>query len=141
MSFNRFFFTDMTEYSDVIADHSTIEIRVSCKNSDKCNSICIFYEYETDRSEVIYDDENPSFFKTFKTQYIFESHQPLRFEIYNSKSDNFELENQNLIGYYETSVYDLVSNMSEIIEADLITANSNKFQITLKFHQTKTCDL
>lgn len=44
---------------DVISDHSTIEIRVSCKNLDKCNSICIFYEYEnskyieTDRSEVM----------------------------------------------------------------------------------------
>ena len=50
---------------------------------------------------------------SFKTFYIFKSHQPLRFEIYYVDSKNDTLKKHDFIGYAETSVQYLVNNLDQ----------------------------
>ena len=66
---------------------------------------------EVDRTEVIDNNPNPQFIKTFKALYIFELHQDLRFEVYDADSDSLKLKKHDFIGYAETDVQTLASNM------------------------------
>lgn len=61
-----------------ITEHPIIEIQVWCKDRIKSNSLCFFYTMEnghyieTDHSEMVYNNTNPIYIKTFKTYYFFD---------------------------------------------------------------------
>ena len=84
-------------------NHPIIEIHVSCKDLIKLDigspsdPFCIFCTKEngkfseSQRTETIYNNPNPNFVQSFKIFYIFESHQPIRFEIYDADSKKSSL--------------------------------------------------
>lgn len=130
-----------------ITEHPIIEIQVLCKDLIKSNSLCFFYTkenghyIETDHSEIVYNNTNPVYIKTFKTYYIFDSHQPIRFEFYYKKSENEQIKNENFLGSFETDVYHLVNNSEQIIQGNL-NPEPNFYQdyhstIILKYCQFK----
>ena len=110
---------------------SIINIHVSCSKLKKldvgsasdpivvmfipCNGKMV----EISRTEVIWNSSNPQFVKFFKAMYIFETLQPLWFDIYDVDSEKAPLQNHDLIGYVETDVQHLISN----------TSTSMKFEI------------
>lgn len=131
--------------------HPIIEIHVSCKNlikldigshSDPMYVLLTqqngeFVEFQ--RTETIFNNPNPNFVQSFKTFYIFEIHQPLRFEIYDVDSKNDSLKKHDFIGYAETSVQDLVNNLDQevTIELEHDTKNNKRGQIILTTQQTR----
>ncbi|KAH0785593.1 Copine family protein [Histomonas meleagridis] len=99
-----------------------LNIHVSCENVIKLDigspsdpmcvlSIPVNGKYcEVSRTEVIWDDPNPNWVKFFQAMYIFETHQPLRFTVYDCDSENPDLSKHDLVGYADTDIQTLVSN-------------------------------
>lgn len=140
-----------TQVLAIESNYPIIEMSISCKNLPKHdiiakhNSICVLFTkqngsyVETDRTEPVLNNPNPQYFKLFKTLYIFESYQPLRFEIYNTTSQDSILKYHDLIGYCETTVQNIVSNQEQEIVLDLEhdDKNGNRGQLIIKSQQTK----
>lgn len=132
-------------------NHPVIEVHVSCKNlikldiGSESDPMCVFFAKENDkyieidRTEVINNDPNPNFVHSFKTFYIFESHQPIRFEVYDSDSKNSKLKKHDFIGYYNTDVQQLVSNLDQSLTFELQNdeTKSKRGTIILTCNQTK----
>lgn len=108
-----------------------IEIHVACKNlvkldvGSESDPMCVLFAKQNDRfievarTEVIWNDPNPNFVRSFKTYYIFESHQPLRFDVYDCDSEKAPLKDHDFIGYCETDVQHIVTNLEQEIKFDL----------------------
>lgn len=117
---------------DAAPIYPIIEIHVSCKKlikldvGSESDPMCVLFAEqnsrftEVARTEVIWNDPNPNFVRSFKTYYIFESQQPLRFEVYDADSEKAPLKSHDFIGYCETDVQYLVSNLEQEISFDLI---------------------
>lgn len=94
---------------------SKIELHISCQNlrdrdilSKSDPMVVLFSEQrvnddivwnELDRTEVIKDNLNPSFVKSFIIEYHFERHQKLKFEVYDSDSTSRKLSCHDYLGY------------------------------------------
>lgn len=136
---------------DVAPVYPIIEIHVSCKKlvkldvGSQSDPMCVLFAKqnnrftEVSRTEVIWNDPNPNFVRSFKTYYIFESMQPLRFEVYDADSEKAPLKAHDFIGYCETDVQRLVSNLEQEIAFDLIHDKSKGYRgtIYLTCQQTK----
>lgn len=116
-------FANQEELLHVSSNYPTIEMNVSGRDlvkldigspSDPMVIMMIKHKdkwEEVDRTEIIKNNPNPQFVKSFKALYIFELHQDLRFEVYDADSDNLKLKKHDFIGYAETDVQALASNM------------------------------
>lgn len=74
---------------------------------------------EVSRTEVIWDNPNPQWVKVLKSLYIFETHQPLRFMVYDADSEKGDLKNHDFIGYCDTDVQTIVSNFGQELKIPL----------------------
>ena len=131
--------------------HPIIEIHVSCKDlikldiGSESDPMCVLFTkengnfIESQRTETIFNDPNPNFVKSFKVYYMFESNQPLRFDVYDVDSEKASLKNHDFIGYAETDVQYLVSNLDQELTFELKNdkKNNKRGQIILISHQTK----
>ncbi|KAH0795551.1 Copine family protein [Histomonas meleagridis] len=116
---------------DTASNDPIINIHVSCKDIIKLDigspsdpMVVMFVPVngkyvEVARTEVIWDDPNPSFVKFFQALYIFETQQPLRFMVYDCDSENAPLEKHDFIGYADTDVQTLVSAGSSEVRLEL----------------------
>ncbi|KAH0790512.1 Copine family protein [Histomonas meleagridis] len=122
---------------DNASNDPIINIHVSCKDIIKLDvgspsdpMVVMFVPIngkycEVARTEVVWDDPNPSFVKFFQALYIFETQQPLRFNVYDCDSENAPLERHDFIGYADTDVQTLVS------------AGANEIKLELKHNTAK----
>ncbi|OHT07237.1 Copine family protein [Tritrichomonas foetus] len=113
---------------DTPTNSPIINIHVSCKNLKKLDVgsesdplVVLFVpvngQYvEVARTEVVWNDSNPTFVKFFQALYIFETNQPLRFNIYDCDSEQAPLEKHDFIGTVDTDVQRLVFNQSRSVE-------------------------
>jgi len=111
--------------NDVVTNDPIINIHVAAKNLAKLDlgsesdPMCVMFIQqngrwlEVDRTEVVWDNPNPSWVRDFKAMYIFETHQPLRFCIYDCDSEKGPLENHDYVGYCDTTVQQLVSSIPQ----------------------------
>lgn len=137
------------------SSYPIIEIHVSCKDlikldvGSESDPMCVFFtqnngQYtETERTEVIYNNPNPNFVKSFKMLYIFEMKQPLRFEVYDCDSNKSSLKNHDFIGYIETDAQYIISNLDQELTFDLKNdkKKGKRGQIILMCQQTKESNL
>lgn len=128
-----------------------VEIHISGKNlakldlTSQSDPMCVLYtnqngQYsEQDRTEVIKNNANPNFVKTFKSYYIFEMNQPLRFEIYDVDSNLSSLKKHDFIGYVETDLQYLVSNLGNALTFDIFhdKKSGDRGQLIITCEQTK----
>ena len=129
-----------------------IEIHVSCKNlasldiGTKSDSLCLFETeqkgkyIEEDRTEVVFDNSNPNYVRSFKTYNLSDSNKQIRFEIYDydpKNQRNFELKDP--IGYCITDIQYIASHLNQPINFDLKkdSKNGKRGQITLIAHEYK----
>lgn len=80
-----------------------INIHVSCRNlkkldvgSDSDPMVVMFVptdsqNIEVSRTEVVWNNNNPQCVKFFQAMYVFQAHQPLRFNVYNVDSEKTSL--------------------------------------------------
>lgn len=140
-----------TQTLAIESNYPIIEMSVSCTNlfkhdlTSKHDTMCVLFTKqnnaftETSRTETVLNNSNPQFVKLFKTLYVFESYQPLRFEIYNTTVNNSILKYHDLVGYCETTVQYVVSNLDKELTFDLEHDDKNGFrgQLIIKGQQTK----
>ncbi|KAH0785411.1 Copine family protein [Histomonas meleagridis] len=108
-----------------------LNIHVSCENviqldlGSPSDPMCVLFvpvngKYcEVARTEVIWDDPNPNWVKFFQAMYVFETHQPLRFCVYDCDSENADLSKHDFVGYADTDVQTLVSNGTSQLRLEL----------------------
>ena len=80
---------------------------------------------EVGRTEVIWDDCNPSFIKFFKAAFIFEIQQPLIFDVYDVDSENADLKKHDYVGRVETNMQILASNKSRSIDFPIMIGHDD----------------
>jgi hypothetical protein len=68
------------------------------------------------QTEMLKDNLNPDFEKSFLMTYYFERHQPLRFEVFDGDNSggNFQM-----IGFIETTVGQIMGSKNQTYIADL----------------------
>jgi len=105
---------------------STVELSISCTNLSDCDWLSksdpvafIFGKVkggdwrELWRSEMLVNEHNPKWKSTFVHEYRFEENQPIKIEIFDWDSGDFDVKNklkdQDLIGRIETNLASLVS--------------------------------
>lgn len=139
---------------DIPTNQPIINIHVSCKHLKKLDlgsesdpMVVLFIpingkEVEIARTEVIWNDCNPTFVKFFQALYVFETQQPLKFYVYDVDSEKAPLHNHEFIGYINTDVQHLVSNTSTSLEYDLIhPSGKSRGKIVLTIEQASSCGL
>ncbi|TPX62249.1 hypothetical protein PhCBS80983_g00457 [Powellomyces hirtus] len=113
--------------------HSNIELKISCRhllNKDllsKSDPQVIVYTAapnsrgwtEFARTEQIKDNLNPNFAKPVLITYLFEEVQKLRFAVYDIDKQNGTLDQQDFLGYYETTLAAIVSASGQAIQKPL----------------------
>lgn len=137
---------------EIQTNHPIVEIHVSCKNlakldlGSKSDSLCLFETeqnkkyIEEDRTEIVFDNSNPNYVKSFKIYDTPDSNKQIRFEIYDYDQKNRRyLEERNQIGYSLTDSRYICSHLNQPITLDLIKDNKKgkRGQITLIAHQYK----
>lgn len=133
------------------SNYPIIEMHISCKNlakldvTSESDPLCVLctnqngQKVEQDRTEVIKNNANPNFVKSFKSYYIFEMNQPLRFEVYDVDSKSSTLSKHDFIGYVETDLQYIVSNLEQTLTFDIKNdkKDSDRGQLILTSEQTK----
>jgi len=142
-----------TSVADVAVTDPVIEIHVSATNlvkmdigSDSDPMVVLFIPVngkyvEVDRTEVIWDNPNPQWVKTFKSLYIFETSQPLRFCVYDCDSEKGPLSNHDFVGYCDTDVQTLVTHNSSDVKLELRhdSLRGPRGTLVLTAEQTQSC--
>lgn len=133
------------------SNHPIIEIHVSCKNlikldvGSQSDPFCIFMTKEngkfaeSQRTETIYNNPNPNFVQSFKTYYIFESDQPIRFEVFDADTKSQSTKSHDFIGYVETSIQHLMTNLNQALTFELKNdhKNNKRGEIIISTQQSK----
>jgi len=139
--------------TDIPTSDPVIQIHPSCENVVKLDvgspsdPMCVLFipvdgKYvEVDRTEVVWNDPNPKWVKFFQTLYIFETHQPLRFNVYDCDSEKAPLSNHDFIGYADTDVQTIVSAGAEPVRLELKhpTASNKRGTLVLTCEQASQC--
>ncbi|CAK8696201.1 unnamed protein product [Clavelina lepadiformis] len=103
--------------------HSKVELRVSCANlldkdvMSKSDPLCALYVqkkdgkwFELGRTEVILNNLNPRFAKTFVIDYYFEEVQKLKFAVFDIDNATQSLIDDDFLGEVESTLGHIVSN-------------------------------
>ncbi|EAX98720.1 Copine family protein [Trichomonas vaginalis G3] len=139
--------------TDVVNESPIVDIHLSAKNLPKLDigsqsdPLCVVFIpingqwVEAARTEVIWDNPNPSWVKIIKTYYIFETNQPLRFCVYDADSEKADLSKHDFVGQCETTVQQIVSNFGHDITLDLHDShhNSKRGQLVITGEQAANC--
>lgn len=127
-----------------------IDIHVSCFNlpkfsqSSSSNYMVVLFilingEFqEVSRTEVIHDDQSPSFSKSFRSIFLFEILQPFLFKIYNVEFDDSDLSKHDFIGQVEAELHNLLLGASQrdfLLTKDGVNLFPAKF--TIQYQKTK----
>ncbi|KAL9644301.1 hypothetical protein ABK040_005762 [Willaertia magna] len=99
------------------APQMKVELFISCqnlKNKDvlsKSDPCCVLYlnGKESGRTEVVKDNLNPSFNKTFVLDYKFEEIQPLTFRVYDIDNGTSSLNDDDFLGQLDVKLAEIVS--------------------------------
>ena len=127
----------------------TVKIQVSIRNlqnlvpGNETNPTCTFLAHnlesknddyiEIGHTEIVVNNSNPDFIQKFKSYYIFEINQPIKFEIYNYKSPKSASKKQ-LIGVCETDIFHLIkSNQPLTLDIHNNERNGTQGQLILSF--------
>ena len=120
-----------TQIPDIAISDPILDVHLAAQNvvkmdiGSESDPMCVLFIpingkfTEVARTEVIWDNPNPSWVTTFKIVYLFEMNQPLRFCLYDCDSNKGSLENHDFIGYADTNVQTLVSEMGHEIKLEL----------------------
>ncbi|ORX44170.1 copine family member IX [Piromyces finnis] len=133
---------------------SKIELRFSCKDLPNLDTlsksdpkIFIFLEQKSvnnegksvsswsrvGATERIDNDLNPTFLKSFIIDYYFEMIQRLRFIIFDMDDNSDSFKDNDFIGYYETTIGDLVgSSRNNVYTGDILTTTPPDMNISNK---------
>lgn len=112
---------------------SKIELKVSCRNLldmdvfSKSDPFVVLYVQsqnkkewrELDRTEVIMDNLNPDFVKSFILDYFFEEQQMLRFDVYDMDDKSNDLTKHDFIGQLVTSLGSIIGEHAGKLEHPL----------------------
>ncbi|CAK8696200.1 unnamed protein product [Clavelina lepadiformis] len=103
--------------------HSKVELRVSCANlldkdvMSKSDPLCALYVqkkdgkwFELGRTEMILNNLNPRFAKTFVIDYYFEEVQKLKFAVFDIDNATQSLIDDDFLGEVESTLGHIVSN-------------------------------
>lgn len=130
---------------DITANYPILNIHVSCKDLVKLDigsqsdpmivmQIPINGKFiEVARTEVVWNNCNPTFVKFFQALYMFETMQPLRFSVYDCDSENAKLEKHDYIGFVDTDVQTLVSNTNTDFKLEIRHPTAKNKRGTLCF--------
>ncbi|CAG9334743.1 unnamed protein product [Blepharisma stoltei] len=66
-----------------------------------------------DRTEVIWNNLNPDFVKSFKFPFQFEEQKYFQFKVYHAGDDNAKIENDNFIGEAECSLGEIIGSQGQ----------------------------
>jgi hypothetical protein len=77
------------------------------------------------RTETIQNNLNPNFAKSFPLEYVFESRQDIRFELFD---DDGNANSDDYIGYVETTISSLMGAKGQTSILDLINQGSKNGQ-------------
>lgn len=117
-------------------DREKIELFVSCrslKNMDVMSKsdpqVILYFKnpqtnrwFEQGRTEIIKDNLNPNFFKTFRVDFIFEVQQQIKFEVIDiDSSSSFDF-----IGENETNIGKIVGSRNQVAIFDLLDKSKQK---------------
>jgi hypothetical protein len=82
----------------------------------KSDPICVLFLLQQNRwvefarTEVVWNNLNPTWVKFFRVKHVFEIRQPLKFKIYDVDSENASLKDQDFIGEADVDLSAIVSN-------------------------------
>lgn len=84
--------------------------------------------YEIGRTEIIPESLNPKFVKTLLVSYSLDTPKKLRFEVYDIDffEEVYNLEKQELIGFIECDIHEIIGEPNHIITKPLINNNSKR---------------
>ena len=123
-----------------LSNKPVIEIHLAAKNiikldvGSESDPMCILFIQkngkwlEYSRTEVVWDNANPIFVKTFKIDYIFEEQLNLRFSVYHCKNPSPKIEDQALVGYHDTTLQLIASNLHQNLEIELQNDQEKNFR-------------
>jgi len=112
---------------------SQVEIHISCRKLldldtfSKSDPLAVLFVYdkslkkwkEYGRTEVIMNNLNPDFAKSFVMDYFFEEIQKLRFEVYDVDSNDRDLRKHDFIGYHECTLGSILGENGGRFESKL----------------------
>ncbi|ORY01096.1 Copine-domain-containing protein, partial [Basidiobolus meristosporus CBS 931.73] len=110
---------------------SCLELRISCKKLAKMDLcfpsdpvvVCQVLKegawQEVGRTEYIHNDSNPKFTTAFRLEYRFATALPVRFNVYDFDKRTSSLEKAEFIGSLQTTLSEIVSAPSSILEGPL----------------------
>ena len=135
---------------------SKVELRISCQKLrdrdilSKSDPMVVLYTAhrrddsniwkEFDRTEVVRDNLNPSFVKSFVIQYHFEQHQKLKFEVYDSDSNSKNLSRHDYLGYIIVSLGCIVGEYGGKVTKPLLGKNNETINSSISFFAEELCD-
>ena len=124
------------DFSSSQQDRQKVEFFISCrslKNLDSLSKsdpqVILYFQnpqnhkwFEQARTEIIKDNLNPNFFKTFRVDFIFEVQQPIKFEVIDiDSSTSFDF-----IGECETNVGKIVGSRNQVCILDILDKSKQK---------------
>ena len=124
------------DFSHTQQDREKVEFFVSCrslKNMDALSKsdpqVILLYKneqnnkwFEHSRTEIIKDNLNPNFFKTFTVDFIFEVQQHIRFDVIDVDGPT----SFDFIGEAETNVGKIVGSRNQVCILDLVDKSKQK---------------
>ncbi|CAD8192936.1 unnamed protein product [Paramecium pentaurelia] len=125
-----------------------IELFVSCRKLDDhvmtvYDSFVILYKknnncwIKIDQTEIIQNNQNPNFVKTFLFNYYFQVQQYVKMEVHNYISST----QTQIIGQIETTMAEVIGSKNQLYKANIYNQNGRKSgQIILKADQVKQCN-
>lgn len=133
-----------------------VELRISCQNLrdrdilSKSDPVVVLYTErrtndgivwkEFDRTEVVKDNLNPSFVKSFIVNYHFEMHQKLKFEVYDIDSASKNLQRHDYLGYIIVSLGSIVGEFGGRVMKPLLGKNNKPINSSISFFAEELCD-
>lgn len=147
-------FNESSGFSDSIPA-TQVEIHVSCRDLadmdvfSKSDPFVVMYTQgvgtkewrEHGRTEVIMNNLNPDFVKTFVLHYFFEEVQKLKFEVYDVDSKSTNLRDQDFIGSAECTLGSIIGENGGRLEKQLTNkeVNKNRGKIILTCEELSEC--
>ncbi|EAY06576.1 Copine family protein [Trichomonas vaginalis G3] len=143
-----------TSSAEVTGDAPIIDMHVGGKELKKMDigsesdPMCVLFipmngrMVEVARTEVIWDNPNPQWVKVLRALYVFETNQPLRFCVYDCDSEKGDLSHHDFIGYCDTNVQHIVTNLGTeiVLELKHDTQHDKRGFLTIIAEQAQSCN-
>ena len=124
------------------SDREQVELSISCKDLKKysvlfkkCNpQVRVYIKNATnmwvffDETEILFDNLNPNFKRAFQMDFIFETHQHIKFEIV----DTDGLNSAEVLGHVETTIGAIMGARKQTFTAELKTPEKMNGQLIVR---------